>query len=260
LQDDREPNEDLAETRTGDAKPEDAKPEGGTARLAIVGRIRSRIGGRIPDRLRDRVRGLRLPGGRRVAIRGREVSLVPRTVAVVLLVGLLGFVLGTQYGIAGRPAPATSPPIVAAATPSATATLQPSAVSAVTVAAGSSAMAVWFDPPRLVSATKDASACGVQVGPNGTGGAWWQRIWFAHCRLAPAGRDRIIDELGKAMSDGLLTTDLTGSGGYLVSSSGPEIGHWAYESGSIEGSIQLLRYDAGSDVDLVFVISEHVKD
>ena len=213
-------------------------------------------------RLRGRIRRPRLrlpvPGARTIAVRGRELSVNLRLVVAVIVVGLVGFAAGWQFRSGTGGGSSTPSPSVAVAASPTGVPASPSSIPA--VVAGSSAMAGWFAPEKLVAGSADAGSCAVQPGPTGTGGAWWQRVWFAHCRLAAARRDRVVDEVGRAVSDGFVATGLTGTGSYFVSNrSGPEIGHWTYEASGLDGSIQLLRYDAGTDLELVFVISEHAK-
>lgn len=192
----------------------------------------------------------------RPRMRGRAIPILPRTLGVALIVGVLAFLAGAQLspphgtaptGTTATPIPAESPELTSTPAP--------------TVLPDQSGFASSFDP--FARALKAGFPCFGGGGGGGSGGGQSHLIVTGSCYSPAAGPTAPIVQLEGEISTAIRDTAISRDGGF--GSSIDEAGatftvmSWDYRSGAFDGSIYLVATTVGSDVHVVIILTEKVR-
>lgn len=186
-------------------------------------------------------------------MRGRVIPMLPRTLGVALVVGVLAFLAGVQVG-----PPRGTGPTVTVATPIPSESPAPTQAAAPTVLPDRSGFATAFD---LIALAREAglSACsGGSGGSNGGGRAYM--IFSGRCSVPPSQQAALILKLEGEISAAIRATAISRDGGFAGSNSrdGSTVMSWDYRSDGFDGSIYLVATTAGSDLHVVVVLTEQL--
>ena len=191
-------------------------------------------------------------------MRGRVIPMLPRTLGVALLVGFFAFLAGVQVG----PPRGTGPTVtVATPIPSESPALAPPS-AAPTVLPDRSGFATAFDPYALAREA-GLSACSGK-GSGGSGGGQSYVINWSRCSVPASQQAALILKLEGEISIVIRAT-ASSRDGDLGSLNGPEdpegptVMSWNYRSDGFDGTIYLVVTRAGSDLQVVIVLSEHLQ-
>ena len=190
-------------------------------------------------------------------VRSNSVPLLPRTMALVVVVAVLAFLAGALLGGARSPEPPIASPSAAAAfgrspvSPSAVPATQ--SFSPVAPLLRVSAFAEGLDPASLIRTLPGGKACVIDetTGP-GVPGMSLVRTWLAACPLEGLGVN-FVALLVRAVIEAM--PDLTGS------SSGPDTGGIAdqqleYNDGAFAGTITVVSAERSGSLVLAFTLEE----
>jgi hypothetical protein len=189
-------------------------------------------------------------------MRGRAIPILPRTLGVALIVGVLAFLAGAQFST-----PRGTAQTVTAATPIPAEPLELTSTAAPTVLLDQSGFASSFDPFAL--ARKAGLPCFGGGGGGGSGGGQSHMTFTGSCPSSAAGPTALILQFEGEISTAIRDTAISRDGGF--GSSSDEAGatftvmSWDYRSAAFDGSIYLVATTVGSDVHVVIILTEKVR-
>lgn len=198
---------------------------------------------------------VRVPPARvRSQMRGLAIPMPPRTLGVALVVGLLAFLAGVQLAPAGGKGTA-----VTVATPAPTGSPTPTLTPASPTLPDRSRFATTFDPTAL--AVHAGLACiGGSNASYGAGRTYL--IVSGRCPVPAQQQPALILKLEGEISTAIRATAITRDGGFAggsgPNSNGATVMSWDYRSDGFEGSVYLVATRAGSDVQLVIILTEQI--
>ncbi len=189
------------------------------------------------------------PASVRPSMRGRAIPMLPRTLGVALVVGLVAFLAGIQFG----PPRGLGPPVTAA-TPIPSRSPAPTIAASPIVLPDRSRFATTFDPSALL---REAGLCG-GGGNGGSGGGRAYMISSGRCSVPPAQQPALILTLEGEISTAIRETAVSRDGGLAGAPDpeGPTVMSWNYRSNGFDGSIYLVATRSGSDLQVVIVLTE----
>jgi len=189
-------------------------------------------------------------------MRGMAIPILPRTLVVALVVGVLAFLAGVQFS-----PPRGTAQTVTTATPIPAESPEPTSTPAPTVLPDQSGFGSSFDPFAL--AQKAGLPCFGAGGSGGNGGGQSHMTFTGSCSSPVAGQPALIVQLEGEISTAIRDTAISRDGGF--GSSSDEAGatftvmSWDYRSGAFDGSIYLVATTVGSDVHVVIILTEKVR-
>ncbi len=186
---------------------------------------------------------------------GRRAPTFARGLAVPVVVGVLAFVLGTQLSGRSPSSVGQSTPLATSESPARSATFTPPPTSP-TVVAGMSQVAESIDLTKLLHGLSSGQSCSVEVGGVASGTLRWLAISSAHCKIGEPRRASFMRAVGTAVAALLEPTGMSRGGGGSSGTGRPTIEWWDYGSTTIEGMIELVATDTGSDLLLDLIVTE----
>ncbi len=188
----------------------------------------------------------------RSRMQGRAVPLVPRTLGVALVVGLLAFVAGLQ--LAG---PRGTSPTVAETRPVPTESAAATQLASPEVIEGRSTFASALNPLARLQEAGLSTCAGSESGGTGSGRAYV--VVIVRCALAPARQPAQILRLQQVISAAIDRAGARRDGGVAGPDDpdGPSVVSWNYSSDGFDGSVYLGTTHTGSNFQVLIVLSEH---
>jgi hypothetical protein len=187
----------------------------------------------------------------RSRMHGRAVPLLPRSVAIALVVGFVAFVAGVQFA-----APQGRGPTVTETRPGPTNPATASVLATPEVVLGRSGFATAFNPlARLQDAGLSTCAGGDSGGTdNGRGYA----VVVVRCSVPPAGQPAQVRRLEEMITAAIDQDAVRRDGGVAGPDvpDGPTVASWNYSSDGFDGSVYLATTHTGSNFQVLIVISE----
>lgn len=161
--------------------------------------------------------------------------MLPRTIGVAVVVGILAFLAGVQVGL-----PRGSSPAVGA------------------VAPDRSSFATAFDPMAVL---RDAGLNACAGGSNGrAGGGRSHVIASMQCPVQSAQQSPLILKLEGQISTMVRERAVSRDGGLAgVGGDGPTVMSWNYRSDGFDGSVYLVVTRDGSGLQVVIVLDEQLR-
>jgi hypothetical protein len=189
----------------------------------------------------------------RFRMRGRAIPMLPRTLGVALVVGVLAFVAGAQFS----PPRGTGPTVtVATAIPSESPA--PTLAATPTVLPDRSGFATSFDPFALLREAGLPSCFG--GGSGSSGGGQSHLIFSGPCSVPAAEQPALILKLEGEISTAIRETAISRDGGFAGSNGdGWTVMSWDYRSDGFDGSIYLVATIVGSDLHVVIILTEQFR-
>jgi len=183
----------------------------------------------------------------RPTVRGRSIPLLPRTLGVALVVGLVAFLAGAQL------APRAAGPVATAPTSSPA----PTSLATPTEMPDRSRFATFFDPGAL---TRSAGmACGgTSNGASQAGSAYM--VYSATCPMEFPLQQVAVRGLEAAISKSIRDTADSRARGLSGPDNWPDatVMSWNYVSDGFEGSVYLMASGSGSSINVAMFLTERL--
>jgi hypothetical protein len=186
-------------------------------------------------------------------MRGRAFPILPRTLGIALVVGFLAFMAGVQFGL-----PRGTGPTATVAAPIASESPAPTPAALPTVLPDRSRFATTFDSSALLREAGLPACSG--TGNGGSGGGRSYVIASSRCTVPAAQQPALILKLEGEISTAIRETAISRDGGFAGSEdlAGSIVMSWDYRSDGFDGSIYLVATHAGSDLQVVIVLTEQL--
>jgi hypothetical protein len=190
----------------------------------------------------------------RPVVSGKGLPTVPRTMVLVLVVGLITFVAGLQLG-GGRAAPVVTPVPSTLVLVSPTPEPDPTPAEPIVQGADTSDFSRSFRPQDTIASVTGGSSCVTR--DESTDGADVQvpaylHMWSLYCTIKKADRGAFI----QAVADALLSKIPLTSGSSQSDEQGSMVAKFVYVETRFEGTVMLTSGPAGSGYGIVITLNE----